>query len=69
MKHKLSNIPNYISASTLNGLRRLMFRNNVKAGKQFNYYDIQRVDNKWYAFYLEDFRQENIREGRDANAV
>jgi hypothetical protein len=69
MKHKLSNIPNYISASTLKGLRRLMFRNNVKARKQFIYQDIQYVNGKWYAFYLEDFRIENQREGLDPNAV
>lgn len=46
-----------------------MFKNNVKARKQFIYRDIQYVDGKWYAFYLEDFRIENQRNGGDPNAL
>lgn len=63
MSVKLSNIPNYISASTLNGLRRLMLRNNVRNRTRFVYQDIQYVNGKWYAFYNHDATL------RDANAV
>lgn len=49
----LRSIPNYLTAQTPQGLRRLMLRNNVKHGMRFTYHDIQFVDGVWFAwFYL-----------------
>lgn len=49
-------IPNFISASTPQGLRRLMLKNNFKKGIQFFYFDIQFVKGKWVAWYRQDIK-------------
>ena len=48
-------IPNFISASSPRGLRRLMLRTNAKARTQFSYFDISYnpTTKKWVAWYLE----------------
>jgi hypothetical protein len=46
-------IPNYISASSPKGLRRLMLLNNLKNGKQYNYFDLQFANGKWFVWYYE----------------
>lgn len=46
-------IPNYISAGSPQGLRRLMLQNNLKYGKQYNYFDIQFVNGKWFVWFFE----------------
>lgn len=47
-------IPNYVSAVTPLGLRRAMLRNNANNKLVFNYYSIQFVNGRWYAwFYAE----------------
>lgn len=50
----VSNIPNFLVARTPKGLRRLMLETNIKFGKQFNFFDIQFVGGKWYAWYYLD---------------
>lgn len=46
-------LPNFVSAQSLMGLRRAMLKNNARKGYQFSYRDIQFVSGKWYAFYDE----------------
>ena len=46
-------IPNYLSAGTAQSLRRLMLMNNLKNGKQYNYFDIQFVNGKWFVWFFE----------------
>lgn len=46
-----------------------MFKLNVRSSKRYIFNHIQFVNGKWYAWYEEDFRQENIREGKDPNAL
>lgn len=46
-------IPNFLIASTPRALRRLMLLNNYRLGA-WHKYDIQFVNNKWYAWYHED---------------
>lgn len=46
-------IPNFITAQSPMGLRRLMLSNNVKNGKEYVYFDIQFANGKWFAWYLE----------------
>lgn len=51
-------IPNFIAASTLKRLRQLMFKNNKKHGAFIKYFDIQREEGRWYAFYYADVVKE-----------
>jgi hypothetical protein len=50
-------IPNFLTAGTPQGLRRKMLLNNLKNAKQFNYFDIQFANGKWFVWY---FERENI---------
>lgn len=50
---RLDKIPNYITAKTPQGLRRVMLMNNVKHVMQFTYHNIQFVNGAWYAWYYE----------------
>ena len=47
-------IPNYISSGSPLGLRRLMVKTNAKHGLTIRYFDIQKVDGKWFAWYYID---------------
>lgn len=48
-------IPNYVTASTPRGLRRVMLRNNVRDGMQYAYEIIfNSKENKWYAWFYKD---------------
>jgi len=49
----IKRIPNYITARTPQGLRRLMLMNNIKLGTEFNYFDLQFVNKKWVAWYYQ----------------
>lgn len=49
-------IPNYITASTPSGLRRLMLDNNKKKKAYFNYFSISFYNNKWVAWYYENIQ-------------
>ncbi len=57
MKHS-ANIPDFITAQSPLGLRRLMYATNAKSGMQFKYFDIQQItDNgktKWIAWFYRD---------------
>jgi hypothetical protein len=46
-------IPNFLSAGSPQGLRRLMLLNNIRNGKQYNYFDIQFVGSKWFVWFFE----------------
>lgn len=58
----LTAIPDFISASSPKGLRRLMLRNNIKRKAWFEY-DIQfnPKDGKWYAWFLNINEEENVK--------
>lgn len=47
----LFTIPNFITAKTANGLRRLMLRKNAEHGVQFVWHSILFVEGKWYAWF------------------
>lgn len=55
---KGSQIPKYIAASTPQGLRRLMFKTNMRLGYFIQYFDIQFVNGKWYAWFYIDIELE-----------
>lgn len=65
-------IPDFIKARSPAGLRRLMFQNNLKDGKQYNYFSIQFASGSWVAWYYRDLRDnftgqvERIMEASDA---
>lgn len=44
-------IPNFLSAASPQGLRRLCLANNLKYGKQFAYKDFSFANGKWYCWY------------------
>ena len=50
----INHVPNYVAASSVKGLRRLMLINNKKHNGFVKYFDIQYVekDGKWYAWYF-----------------
>ena len=51
----LSTIPHFLTAATPQELRRLMFKNNLRTGIIFKYFDIQQMDNgDWIAWYFHD---------------
>lgn len=56
-KHS-AHIPDYITAQSPQGLRRLMFQKNAQAGTQFRYFDIQQYDDgnkkRWIAWFYRD---------------
>lgn len=54
------NIPNYITAGSPKGLRRLMLLNNLKNHKEYTYFSIQNVDGKWFAWFIDREDMENI---------
>lgn len=55
-------IPNFIRATSLIGLRRLMLMNNIRLGGHAQYFDIQQVSDKgrvvWVAWYYENSAEE-----------
>jgi|688.fasta_scaffold02549_26 hypothetical protein len=59
-------IPNFITASTPMGLRRLMLSNNARMGAYVRYFDIQQatVNGRlvWVAWFYEDLSANNIKD-------
>jgi hypothetical protein len=71
MKKSVGLIPKYITASNPKGLRRRMLQTQLKLGYGLNWFDIQYVNKKWYAFYYDNtvIDQYNIGEqlGKDTD--
>jgi hypothetical protein len=59
-------IPNFLTAQTPQGLRRLMLLNNLKYGRQYNYFDLQFVNGKWFVWYFDREKVENLLSQADA---
>lgn len=54
-------IPDFITAQSPKGLRRLMFKTNAKSGTQFKYFDIAQIvdekgGKKWIAWYYRSLK-------------
>lgn len=62
-------IPNFLTAGSAIGLRRLMLLNNTKKAKQYNYFDIQFVSGKWFAWYYDDEAIENLLTQKESIAL
>lgn len=45
-------IPNYIKASSPQGLRRLMFKTQLRDSMQYTFFDITYSEGFWFAWYL-----------------
>ena len=54
MKIPTGRIPKFITASSPLGLRRLMLSVQTKLGYGVQFFDIQNVDKKWYAWYYDN---------------
>ena len=52
------NVPHFLKARSPQGLLRLMFKNNIKHGKEFEYFSLQYVakDKMWYCWYKEEVK-------------
>ena len=44
-------IVDFVRSGSLRGLQRAILANNLRAGHTFNYFQIMRDGNDWYAFY------------------
>lgn len=57
---KSLSIPNFVRASSPQGLRRSMLLNNARLGAFVNYHSIQAVQEKgktvWYAWFFEELK-------------
>ena len=53
-------IPNYVSARSPQGLRRVMLMNNARTGYFHHYFDIQFVAGKWYAWYFKTVGSDDV---------
>jgi hypothetical protein len=47
-------IPNFVSAASPQGLRRVMFQKCIKDGLLYTFFDIQFVNGKWIAWFKEE---------------
>lgn len=65
----INDIPQFLSAGSPRGLRRLMFRNNLKHKGFVKYFDIQWVpgDKRWYAWFFVTEKAQEVLE--DVNAT
>lgn len=45
-------VPNYIKATSPQGLRRLMYNVQLKDKMQYKFFDISFVDGNWFAWYF-----------------
>ena len=54
MKIPSGRIPKFITASSPQGLRRLMLSVQTKLGYGVQFFDIQSVDKKWFAWYYDN---------------
>lgn len=53
-------IPQYVSARSPQGLRRVMLMNNARTGYFYNYFDIQFAEGKWYAWYFREVGSDDV---------
>ena len=72
MAGNISNIPDFIIATSPKGLRRLMLKNNIKYKAEFSYYDIQtftdkREKLKFIAWYIRPLDLNDLGSDLDAN--
>lgn len=45
-------VPHFLSASTPQGLMRVMFQNNLKDGMEYRYFDISFDGSKWIVWFF-----------------
>jgi len=61
MKGDIFKFPDFVKAGSAVALRLAMFKNNVKFGMQFEYFDIgQAADKQWYAWYYRQRTHDEI---------
>lgn len=61
-------VPNFVKASSLLGLRRLMLMNNLKLGGYVNYFQINQIDDAgkkvWVAWFYEHLPSNDVVESK-----
>lgn len=60
---EITTVPNFVTARTANGLRRIMLRTNTRLKGFASFYSIQWVESekRWYAWFLEDVSDQDLR--------
>ena len=56
MSNSTTLIPHFITAKTKPALMQAMLNNNIKHGKKFNYFDLQKDGREWLAWYYDDLK-------------
>ena len=56
-----ASVPDFVTASTPMGLRRLMLLNNIKLGSYINYFSIQNVNGKWFAWFYKEIDNQEMK--------
>lgn len=51
---KITVVPNFLRAKTPEDLRKAMLMNNARMGAWVEYFDIQKQDGQWIAWFYED---------------
>lgn len=68
MPGSVRNVPTFIKAASAFALRRLMFRTNLKFGKEFRYFDISFDGTSWFAWYYLEISAEDLTNGSEEPA-
>lgn len=53
-----SDVPNYLTATSPQGLVKAMFENNMRLKGHVQYHSIQFANGKWYAWFLHDLTED-----------
>jgi hypothetical protein len=61
-------VPQYVSASTPQGLVREMLKNNLKLKGHVQYHSIQFAEGRWYAWFLQDI-SESLKKGNSQDGA
>ena len=56
MAKNIFRVPHFLKADTDIGIIREMVNNNVKQDKEFDYYLIEKIGTKWYAWYYDTLK-------------
>ena len=57
-----SRAPRFIKAGSATALSRSMLINNLKYGREFKYFDIQKQGNAWFAWFVFDYFDRDAQE-------
>lgn len=57
---KMTMIPHYLKADSVDSLKKEMLKNNLSNGYFYRYFDIKKIDGEWYAWFVKEVEQTTI---------